>query len=264
MNQLINFLQSISIPAADKWTGNIFLISRVCGDAYLDTQATFDINTKDHDFYNMSAKAKQGDSYVYSNRTQASKCYLSIGLLEAPCEEGMTQLYVGIHNENHQINSDYFEWLINLPEDENISNSVIVASGTHQEDILLDYTSTQILALLSLLQLDMDFEEHRTGLSYEQIEFNNAAHAYGLDHYLTQITPGEKTESVETKATESTLAKDSQSAPPHEMPNLDDTPPHYYDTHYDGNQMPIEQHHLETTPFLFDHNDEQMQHWLQR
>lgn len=173
MDQIIAFLTSLSEEAHDKWTTQTYVVSRIQEDCYKDTQATFDIETKDYHYCDMSANAQPMDSRIHRNEFQKNSSFISIGFLKKPFDEGMTQLYVAAHTERNNINPNEFEWLICYPTDRTVPNSITVKSGHGLEDLLTSYTSTQILSLISMLKLDLDFEEMREGLNYQEIEMRD-------------------------------------------------------------------------------------------
>jgi hypothetical protein len=260
MNELMNFLKSITNPATEKWTGNSFQVAKIFQDEYCDKISTFNIESKDHTFNDMSANSSEFDSKVYSNSDQASKCYISIGFLESPYDEGMTRLYVGIHNEEHKIDINNFDWLINMPEDQSVSNSVVVASDSNKENILLNYTSTQILAILSLLKLDIDFEEHRTSLNHAEIDYNESAKAFGIENFEKHLNKDKLDQQPISNSEQDHQEYNVNQV--NSIPDFCDVPPHYYDTHFDDNSQPLEQYYPESVPFLFDENNQQMDQFI--
>jgi hypothetical protein len=184
MDQIIVFLTSLSIQNESKWTSDSYIVNRVSEDCYNDIIATFNTETKDYNYYDMSANAQEIDSRIHSNKFQKNSTFISIGFLKKPYDDDMTKLYVAAHTERNNINPNDFEWLICYPTDKNVPNSRTVKSHHNLEDGLALFSSNQILSIISMLKLEMDFEEMREALDYQEISMREDEHL----KYIRSVT----------------------------------------------------------------------------
>ena len=243
MEQLIAFLKTLSPVKADRWEGNAFIVSRIIEGDEKDIKSIFDTANTNFYYNDMSPSAYPSDSRIHSKEYVQGSSFLSLGFLNKPYDEGMTRLYIASHTENHRINPNRFEWLICFPTDESIAPSLVVSSCHTLEEQLLKHTLHQVLSLISMLKLDVDYEEMRKGLDHQTIEYFQSLHKVNLDEINHTRQKNTQVEIIVGNTDPECSTGD------------------YFNLNSSDEELPEINYHGESVPFLYDLDNSQLNNW---
>lgn len=173
MEQIISFLRTLALPAPCKWNGNRFMTSRFNDSQSKFIESYFDIETKNYHYLDLNPESSNKKNRIHSDKDEKELTFLSIGMLKKPYAEDMPKLYIASHTTNSRIKICSFDWLLCYPNDKTISPFASVSSDSGPEKVLLSLTAHQVLSLISMLMLDLDYEEMRTGHYLPCVDFSN-------------------------------------------------------------------------------------------